>query len=381
MGGSESKQFSITNTSCGTLTGEVTESCPEFDITPPTSYSLDPGEIQGFTVTYTPQDPGSDVCTIDTGNAVCGDVTCDATGPSDTECDVAPAALAFEVDTIGESQSKQFRITNTGGGSLSGTVTEACPEFDIAPPTSYNLGSGDDQTFIVTYTPEDSGDDVCLIQTGNALCGSVTCNADGPGQPLCDVSPVSLSFLVAGVGGSQSSQFMITNTGTGTLSGTVTSPDSEFSILSPVSYSLDEGQSQTFTVVYTSEDLGYDVCALETGDGLCIDVICEATCVTVVTGVSEAPPAFVLRDPVPNPVTDSVVMQIGLPHDDRVQMQVYTLDGRLVRRLVDRAMPRGWHAVKWDCSSESGAGVAKGVYFVRARYGSSERACKVLVLR
>lgn len=49
----------------------------------------------------------------------------------------------------------------------------------------------------------------------------------------------------------------------------------------------------------------------------------------------------------------------------RVQLGIYDVRGRLVRKLVDGEKPAGAETVVWDGTSDSGTRLGTGVYFVR----------------
>jgi len=71
--------FTITNIGVGALSGGASESCDDFSLVGPTSYSLGAGESDTFTVRFHPQSPGSKICTTETGNDLCSDVSCTGT--------------------------------------------------------------------------------------------------------------------------------------------------------------------------------------------------------------------------------------------------------------------------------------------------------------
>lgn len=191
----------------------------------------------------------------------------------DPECDVSTTSLFFNVGTIGGVQTRQFTITNVGGGTLSGSVFESCSEFSVFPG-SYSLGAGQSVTVSVTYSPDDCGDDFCTIQTGG-LCDNVSCETSGPDNQECTVSPTALAFNVPAIGGSDSQTFTISNTGCSTLSGSLSESCPEFS-LSQTGYILLPGQSANIIVTYTPTNAGDDNCLIFTG-GLCSNVTCTAT--------------------------------------------------------------------------------------------------------
>ena len=94
-------------------------------------------------------------------------------------CNVSPISLDFSVSTIGQSQSKTFTIENTGYGILEGDVWEYCGNEWSVSPGSYYLSENESETFTVTYSPQDTGDDICEVET-DADCLNVWCSGNGP---------------------------------------------------------------------------------------------------------------------------------------------------------------------------------------------------------
>ncbi len=270
VGEVQSTTFTIHNNGGGGLAGEISESCPEFTVEP-SSYDLGAWESEIFTVTYTPEDCGNDVCVIETG-VECANVTCNAAGPDTPECAIDPTELDFEADSVGDTDTHAFIITNIACGQLAGQIKWNCQDFTV-DPTLYSLGPDESETFRVVYAPQDCGDDVCVIETG-PLCSDVTCNAVGPKTPNCGVKPTDLSFGVDTIGNTDTQTFTIANPGCGTLAGEITWNCPEFTV-DPTQYSLGHNESETFDVVYAPMDCGDDACTIETGP-LCPNVICNA---------------------------------------------------------------------------------------------------------
>ncbi|MFC1573268.1 choice-of-anchor D domain-containing protein [Candidatus Eisenbacteria bacterium] len=270
IGGSQSKTFSITNIGCGTLNGTVSEPCSEFSVSSP-SYNLGPNQPKTFTVTYSPNDCGNDNCTIETGNGLCSDVSCSATGPI-CGCVVTPTSLSFDVGATGEGDSQTFTISNEGGTALSGSISESCPEF-LVDPTDYSIPPGGATVFTVTYTPVDCGNDDCTIETGNDLCADVDCSATGPSTPVCSVGPQTLDFGSVHVDATGTLPFTVTNTGCGTLSGSISVTCPEFDV-SPSSYTLEPDESSTFTVEFDPPTTGEFSCTIVVDGTECQDVNC-----------------------------------------------------------------------------------------------------------
>ena len=64
----------------------------------------------------------------------------------------------------------------------------------------------------------------------------------------------------------------------------------------------------------------------------------------------------------------------------RVELTVFTVDGRVVRRFEVEPGVRGENSLVWDGTDGDGRPVASGVYLYRLRAGSRTEAQRMLVL-
>ncbi|MFH1841776.1 MAG: M6 family metalloprotease domain-containing protein, partial [bacterium] len=286
VGGYADDTFTITNTGGGTLTGSVTASCSHFSvISGGGGYSLNSGQSRVVTVRFEPTASGTHYCTVETGNDCCGDVDCVGVGEEAPTCSVVPGSLDFGTVTVGNYVDDTFTITNTGGGTLAGSVNEPCSHFAIVSGGgSYSLGAGQSVVVTVRFQPTVSGPHACSIETGTGECGDVSCDGVGEDPVACSVVPGSLDFGTVTVGNYVDDTFTITNTGGGTLAGSVSEPCSHYAIVSGGgAYSLGAGQSVVVTVRFQPTISGPHACSIETGTGECGDVSCD--------GVGEDPAA------------------------------------------------------------------------------------------
>lgn len=83
----------------------------------------------------------------------------------------------------------------------------------------------------------------------------------------------------------------------------------------------------------------------------------------------------------PNPFCPETRMAFTMPAEGRVELRVYSVDGRLVTTLVDGRMTAGPHTVTWDGRDESGREVASGVYFCGLAALGIEENMKMLLVR
>jgi hypothetical protein len=91
---------------------------------------------------------------------------------------------------------------------------------------------------------------------------------------------------------------------------------------------------------------------------------------------------FAMPQNEPNPFGTGTTIRYSLPHEGKVQLHVYNVEGRLVRTLVDGMVPAGAHAVTWDGRDTQGARLSSGVYFYRLfADGQGSLTRKALFLR
>ncbi len=89
-----------------------------------------------------------------------------------------------------------------------------------------------------------------------------------------------------------------------------------------------------------------------------------------------------LHPPHPNPAAGGTTISYTVADEHRwVRVGVYSVGGRLVRRLHDGPAVRGRHETTWDGLDEAGHEVASGVYFVRADFGRHALERKLVLLR
>jgi len=272
VGSSADRTFTITNTGGGTLTGSTSESCSHYSIVSGGgSYSLGAGQSRTVMVRFAPTSSGTKTCSIITG-ASCSSVGCSGHAIESTQCQVSPTSLDFGTVNVGSSADRTFTITNTGGGTLTGSTSESCSHYSIVSGGgSYSLGAGQSRTVMVRFAPTSSGTKTCSIITGTS-CSGVSCSGVGQETPQCQVSPTSLDFGSINVGSASNQTFTITNAGGGTLTGSVSESCTHYSIVSgDGSYSLGAGQSRTVTIRFAPTSSGSKTCSVSTG---CAGVTC-----------------------------------------------------------------------------------------------------------
>src|SRR4029077_13698613 len=80
--------------------------------------------------------------------ASCSKKSSTPTAPVSPEpaCSLSATSLVFGAVTVGTSSARQFTLTTSGTGTLSGTVADTCAQFALMGPATYNLGPGQSAT-------------------------------------------------------------------------------------------------------------------------------------------------------------------------------------------------------------------------------------------
>jgi hypothetical protein len=91
------------------------------------------------------------------------------------------------------------------------------------------------------------------------------------------------------------------------------------------------------------------------------------------------PAAFSLAQNAPNPFNPSTTIRFAVPQVGSVHLSIWTVNGQLVRTLVDTEISAGSHEVVWDGTDGVGRSVASGVYLYRLR-STNQIATKRLTL-
>lgn len=93
-------------------------------------------------------------------------------------------------------------------------------------------------------------------------------------------------------------------------------------------------------------------------------------------------PLSLRLDPVyPNPFEGRTSLNFAVPRDGPVSLAIYTVAGRKVVTILDRALPSGWRSVAWDGRDALGRPVASGTYFAKLEFAGRVQVRKVIVAR
>jgi len=93
------------------------------------------------------------------------------------------------------------------------------------------------------------------------------------------------------------------------------------------------------------------------------------------------PATTALKGNYPNPFNPETTIQFALTRKDRVNINIYSINGQLVRSLVNAVYGVGAHSAIWNGRDNNGRFVSSGVYFYRMRVGEYTATKKMLLLK
>jgi hypothetical protein len=98
--------------------------------------------------------------------------------------------------------------------------------------------------------------------------------------------------------------------------------------------------------------------------------------ITSVADERSVPSAYTLAQNFPNPFNPSTMIRFALPEGANARLDVYTLNGQLVRTLVNGILPGGWHEVSFDAGD-----LPSGLYLYRLTAGNFGYARKMMLMK
>jgi hypothetical protein len=83
----------------------------------------------------------------------------------------------------------------------------------------------------------------------------------------------------------------------------------------------------------------------------------------------------------PNPFNPRTLIRFSLARRGPVELTIYDVRGRAVRRLIDRPMDAGLHSVVWDGADNNGHRASSGIYWSQMRAGDYVSNRKLVLLK
>ncbi len=108
----------------------------------------------------------------------------------------------------------------------------------------------------------------------------------------------------------------------------------------------------------------------------------EEISVTTVSIINEIlPDDFVLDQNFPNPFNPTTTISFGLPETSDLSLNIYDVQGNLIKTLFSGAKSAGWYQYNWDGTNDAGQVVATGLYLSRLNAGHDTEVIKMLFLK
>ncbi|HPF70371.1 MAG TPA: M14 family zinc carboxypeptidase [Candidatus Krumholzibacteria bacterium] len=118
-------------------------------------------------------------------------------------------------------------------------------------------------------------------------------------------------------------------------------------------------------------------------DGMYVDdfVIAGTRLQDVLSGVPGAGVTALALKAWPNPFNPTTKVAFTVPAAGPVELNVYDVRGRLVRRLASGAFEAGGHERTWDGRDDAGQAVGSGVYFAQVRSAGQRAVTKLMLVK
>ncbi|MBN1482392.1 hypothetical protein JXA70_19115 [candidate division KSB1 bacterium] len=98
--------------------------------------------------------------------------------------------------------------------------------------------------------------------------------------------------------------------------------------------------------------------------------------------VSISPPeSFAVSQAYPNPFNNSTRFRIDLPERMYITIDIFAINGHIVRHLAKEAYETGYHTISWDGRDDHGKELPTGLYFCRIYGETINRSLKLLLVK
>jgi hypothetical protein len=135
-----------------------------------------------------------------------------------------------------------------------------------------------------------------------------------------------------------------------------------------------EGNITSPKTMVVGQDGGVYTVGSGPASGVVLTKLLISGAIAVDDGPDKAPHVSRLGMPSPNPATSSIRLDYEVAGNVATTMEIYDPSGRLVTKLVEGTPRPGPHVAEWDTHN-----VAKGVYFVRFKSGTSYATRKIVI--
>ncbi len=107
----------------------------------------------------------------------------------------------------------------------------------------------------------------------------------------------------------------------------------------------------------------------------------EALITGILDNNNHVPGEFELFQNYPNPFNPATEIRYAIPKASFVKLEIFSETGRLIRTLVSKDLPTGYHKEVWDGRNDTGIKVGSGLYIFRISTGNFRAVKKMTLLK
>ncbi len=90
---------------------------------------------------------------------------------------------------------------------------------------------------------------------------------------------------------------------------------------------------------------------------------------------------FELKQNYPNPFNPSTKIEFSINESENVSIDIYNINGELVKTLLNESLSKGNHQVSWNGTTNDGQRVSSGAYFYKLNVGNVSTVKKMIILK
>ena len=90
---------------------------------------------------------------------------------------------------------------------------------------------------------------------------------------------------------------------------------------------------------------------------------------------------YPVLDPDTNPVNPITTLRYDLPENSLVNITIYDMLGRQVKKLINQTQEAGFKSIIWDATNNYGKPVSAGVYLYQIQAGEFVQTKKMVLLK
>ncbi len=196
-----------------------------------------------------------------------------------------------------------------------------------------------------------------------AGCGGGGCHSSKPGELSLSTDELKVMVSLPNISGEKVGGELVNSEGT--VVSVVNSTNSN-----PFTLTAPEAGSYVVNAGYKEPDKEWDTGSVE----------------VTLSDVSHSAPTTIpvkleLFDNHPNPFNNETLIRFSLPGQEYLTLQIFNINGRLVRDLVNNNLPAGQHSVRWDGKDNSGLLVASGTYLYQLKSSGKQLTKKLMLIK